>query len=99
MSNELDLALGILDHQLIDADGRRCGKVDDLEVSGIRDGRPAVDALLVGRRHPVRIPWSEVSSVDSAIRLRSEASELGLGRGDDETRRLIEWIPGSHAAE
>ena len=99
MSDELDLALGILDHQLIDVDGRRCGKVDDLELSGIREGRPAVETLVCGRRRPVRIPWSEVSSVDSAIRLRSKASELGLGQGDDEARRLVEWIPGSHAAE
>jgi hypothetical protein len=28
----LDLAEGLLDHQLVDVVGRRCGKVDDLEL-------------------------------------------------------------------
>ena len=45
---ELDLALGVLDHQLLDADGRRCGKVDDLELEGIREGDPRVAAILAG---------------------------------------------------
>ena len=99
MSDEIDLALGILDHQRGDAEGRRCGKVDDLELSGIREGKPAVEAILCGRRRRVRIPWSEVSSVDSGVRLRRTASELRLGRGDDRARRLVAWIPGAHAAE
>ena len=34
MSVELDLGLGLLDHQLLDADGRRCGKVDDVAIEG-----------------------------------------------------------------
>jgi hypothetical protein len=34
MSESIDLALGVLDHQLVDSDGRRCGKVDDLELEG-----------------------------------------------------------------
>ena len=45
---DIDLGLGILDHQLVDAEGRRCGKVDDLELEGVADGRPAVAAILVG---------------------------------------------------
>jgi sporulation protein YlmC with PRC-barrel domain len=45
---DIDLGLGILDHQLIDAEGRRCGKVDDLEIEGVREGRPAVAAILTG---------------------------------------------------
>ncbi|HKY12230.1 MAG TPA: hypothetical protein VJL85_02700 [Gaiellaceae bacterium] len=48
MSEPLDLALGILDHQLVDADGRRCGNVDDLELTGIQEDAPAVEAILVG---------------------------------------------------
>lgn len=99
MSNEIDLVLGVLDHQLVDVDGRRCGKVDDLELTGIRDGTPAVAAIVCGRRRPVRIPWAEVSSVDSAVRLKRTASELRLGRGDDRARRFVAWIPGSHAAD
>ena len=45
---EIDLGLGILDHQLLDSEGRRCGKVDDLELGGIREGDPRVVAILTG---------------------------------------------------
>jgi sporulation protein YlmC with PRC-barrel domain len=45
---EIDLGLGILDHQLVDSEGRRCGKVDDLELEGVRDGSPRVVAILSG---------------------------------------------------
>ena len=45
---EIDLARGLLDHQLLDSEGRRCGKVDDLELENVRDGAPQVAALLVG---------------------------------------------------
>lgn len=48
MSSVVDLALGILDHQLIDSEGRRCGNVDDLELEGVREGAPRVKAILVG---------------------------------------------------
>jgi sporulation protein YlmC with PRC-barrel domain len=34
MSEELDLALAVLDHQLLDRDGRRCGNVDDVAIEG-----------------------------------------------------------------
>jgi hypothetical protein len=34
MSEELDLGLAVLDHQLLDVDGRRCGNVDDLAIEG-----------------------------------------------------------------
>jgi sporulation protein YlmC with PRC-barrel domain len=45
---EIDLGLGLLDHQLVDCDGRRCGKVDDLELEGVREGEPRVVAILSG---------------------------------------------------
>ena len=45
---EVDLALGILDHQLVDGDGRNCGKVDDLELTGITGDSPEVTEILVG---------------------------------------------------
>jgi hypothetical protein len=48
MSRELDLALGLLDHQLIDSDGRRCGNVDDLELDGVAGGDPRVVEILSG---------------------------------------------------
>jgi hypothetical protein len=46
--SEIDLGLGILDHQLVDCDGRRCGKVDDLKLTGMREGSPEVAAIVVG---------------------------------------------------
>jgi sporulation protein YlmC with PRC-barrel domain len=48
MNREIDLGLGLLDHQLLDSHGRRCGKVDDLELEGIATGEPRVAAILVG---------------------------------------------------
>jgi hypothetical protein len=48
MSEELDLALGILDHQLIDSEGRRCGKVDDLVIEGGPGDEAEVAAILSG---------------------------------------------------
>jgi sporulation protein YlmC with PRC-barrel domain len=46
---QIDLALGLLDHQLVDSEGRRCGNVDDLELDDIRaTPAPRVVAILVG---------------------------------------------------
>jgi hypothetical protein len=45
---EVDIALGILDHQLVDADGQNCGKVDDLEIAGLDGDSPEVVEILVG---------------------------------------------------
>ncbi len=45
---ELDLGLGLLDHQLVDRDGRNCGKVDDLELTAVPGGEPEVASILVG---------------------------------------------------
>jgi sporulation protein YlmC with PRC-barrel domain len=47
---EINLAAGVLDHQLVDSEGRRCGRVDDLELSE-RDP-PSVMTILWGP--PVR---------------------------------------------
>jgi sporulation protein YlmC with PRC-barrel domain len=95
MSESIDVALGLLDHQLVDSEGRRCGKVDDLEIEGVREGKPVVTAILVGRRRQVHVPWGRVEKVDSAVHLKGSARELRLGRGDDRMRRLLEWIPGA----
>jgi len=45
---EIDLGLGVLDHQLVDRDGRKCGNVDDLELTGLSTGTPEVTEILVG---------------------------------------------------
>jgi hypothetical protein len=44
----LDLALTVLDRQLVDREGRKCGRVDDIELSG-GPGQPLiVESLVVG---------------------------------------------------
>jgi sporulation protein YlmC with PRC-barrel domain len=45
---EIDLGLGLLDHQLMDSEGRRCGNIDDLELDGVSAGEPRVVAILTG---------------------------------------------------
>jgi sporulation protein YlmC with PRC-barrel domain len=45
---EFDLGLGVLDHQLVDSEGRNCGNVDDLEIAGVSSGEPEVIEILVG---------------------------------------------------
>ena len=89
--SQLDIALKVLDHQILDAEGRRCGNVDDVALEGDR-----VTAILVGRRRPVRIPWGEVEDVESHVVLRKTAREYGLGKGDDRFRPWIEKLPGAH---
>jgi hypothetical protein len=52
---QVDLAYRLLDLDLVDREGRRCGKVDDLEFSG-RPGEPLhVDAIVTG---PGALPGS-----------------------------------------
>jgi sporulation protein YlmC with PRC-barrel domain len=48
-SQPIDLALGLLDHQLFDCTGRRCGKVDDIDLEGVSEGDPHVAAIVTGR--------------------------------------------------
>jgi len=114
MSEELDIALGVLDHQLLDSTGRRCGNVDDLALEGEPGEEAKVVAILagpgvwreragvigriaawIGGGARVRIPWEEVAEVESHVRLKKEAHEYGLGRGDDRVRGWIAWIPGA----
>ncbi len=54
---ELDLAYRLLDLDLIDSEDRRCGKVDDLELSG-GPGQPTyVAAIIAGPGAlPARFP-------------------------------------------
>jgi sporulation protein YlmC with PRC-barrel domain len=109
-----DLGLNVLDHQLIDRDGRRCGKVDDLVLEGGPGEALVVTAILAGpdvwpgrspwlgrlaawlaRGGRQRIPWEDVDGVQSHVKLKRTAAELGLGRGDDRLRPLVERIPGA----
>jgi sporulation protein YlmC with PRC-barrel domain len=47
-SVDVDIALSILDHQLVDGDGNNCGKVDDLEITGLDGNSPEVVEIIVG---------------------------------------------------
>jgi sporulation protein YlmC with PRC-barrel domain len=111
---EIDIGLRVLDRQLLDKNGRRCGNVDDLAIEGGPGEEPEVVAILVGPGYwpqragwigrlagwigggrRVRVAWSDVDKVDSAVELTREATELGLGRGDDRLRPYFERIPGA----
>jgi sporulation protein YlmC with PRC-barrel domain len=106
----IHLGHNVLDHQLLDKDGRRCGNVDDLAVDGdevvaifsgpgtwsARAGRLGRFAGWIGGGGRVRIPWEEVTKIDSAVHLRRTASEYGLGKGDDRLRPFFERIPGAN---
>ncbi len=48
MNDHLEIGLHVLDHQLLDKDGRRCGNVDDLMIEGGAGEQAEVVALLVG---------------------------------------------------
>ena len=48
MTKTIDVGLNLLDHQLLDADGRRCGKVDDIALEGAPGGDFEVVAILCG---------------------------------------------------
>jgi hypothetical protein len=110
-STPVDLALGILDHQLVDAEGRYCGKVDELELSGLDRETPEVAEILVGGNawrtrgllgrlaarlagDAVHVPWSEVESLSSVVKLKRTAAELRLDRGDERWAKLVGKLPG-----
>ena len=109
-SSPVDLAQGVLDHQLVDADGENCGKVDELELRLDGDS-PQVAEILVGGNawrsrgllgrlaahlagDAVHVAWSEVDSVSSVVKLKRTAAELRLNRGDERWAKLFTKLPG-----
>ena len=111
---EFDIGLHVLDHQILDKNGRRCGNVDDIAIEGGAGETSEVVAILVGPGYwgaragwigrlagwiggngKVRVDWSEVERIDSAVRLKSDATTLGLGAGDDRLRPYLDKIPGA----
>jgi sporulation protein YlmC with PRC-barrel domain len=114
LSERIDLGLRVLDRQLLDVDGRRCGKVDDLAIEGGPGEQARVVAILsgpdvwrqragwigrlaarLGGHGRVRVRWEDVKEVGAHVELKRSASELGLGRGDDRLRPLLDRIPGA----
>jgi sporulation protein YlmC with PRC-barrel domain len=56
--NEFDVAYRILDDDLLDCDGRRCGKVDDVELQGEPGGPATITHILVGAGAMIpRLSW------------------------------------------
>jgi len=47
--DRMDLVYRVLDDQLVDVDGRRCGRVDDLEFDGDLGAPPRLYSMLSGR--------------------------------------------------
>jgi sporulation protein YlmC with PRC-barrel domain len=47
-AERMDLIYRVLDDQLVDVDGRRCGRVDDLEFDGDVGVAPRLHAILSG---------------------------------------------------
>ena len=108
LMTQIHIGRNVLDHQLLDRDGRRCGNVDDLAIEGGR-GAPKSSrsssgpgywpqragwlgrlAGRLGGSGRVRVPWDEVTKVDSAVQLRAHGGGVGLGKGDDRLRPFLE---------
>lgn len=81
----IDLALGILDHQIVDSEGRRCGKVDDLELELREAMEPRVVAIVVGpgawrRRGRIGRLAAWLARSDREVRIPwEEVAEVGAG--------------------
>jgi hypothetical protein len=52
-------------------------------------------AKLIFGRQITRVPWGEVSVITERVKLRSRASELGLGGADRKASRLVGRLPGA----
>jgi sporulation protein YlmC with PRC-barrel domain len=52
--SKIHIGRNVLDHQLLDKDGRRCGNVDDLAIEGGAGETAEVVAILAGPRY-----WSQ----------------------------------------
>jgi sporulation protein YlmC with PRC-barrel domain len=79
-TQELDLAFGVLDHQLVDSEGRRCGKVDDLEIEATPGDGAEVTAILAGTGYwAIRVhgPFRHIASRLGGSTVRIDWEEVG----------------------
>jgi sporulation protein YlmC with PRC-barrel domain len=87
MDERLDLVYRVLDDQIVDVDGRRCGRVDDIELIGAAGAPLEIGGLLTGRgTYAARIPR----------RLRALATRLF---GDDVRGATVHRVPWSEVED
>jgi sporulation protein YlmC with PRC-barrel domain len=94
LTDSIDLGLNLLDHQLLDAEGRRCGKVDDLALEGGPGEELELVAILSGPgvwRARVRLVGRAAAWLGGGGRVRiswDDVAEVGshvkLGKRADE---------------
>jgi hypothetical protein len=53
----------------------------------------AAKMIFGGQR--TRVPWGEVWVITERVKLKSRASELGLGVADRKASRWVRWLPGA----
>ncbi|HYY32528.1 MAG TPA: hypothetical protein VE693_02945 [Gaiellaceae bacterium] len=78
---EMDLAVRLLDQQIVDWAGRRCGNVDDIAIDGEPGKAATVKALLVGpgatqRRRPRLLGFFAGPSFGDASEVEVPWSEI-----------------------
>lgn len=89
----LRLGLQLLDRQLLDRDGRPCGKVDDVELAVGDDGTPVVTALRSGPGVLARrLGWRWGDWLERAHR------RLAGGEGEEPSRIPMGWVANIGAA-
>jgi len=87
MEDRFDLVYRLLDDQIVDVDGRRCGRADDVELIGDPGGPLHVAALLAGPgTYAARLPR----------RLRALARKLF---GEDVRGTTVRRIPWSEVED
>jgi sporulation protein YlmC with PRC-barrel domain len=87
MDDRFDLVYRLLDDQIVDVDGRRCGRVDDIELIGAPGEPLRIGALLTGRgAYAPRIP----------ARFRGLARKLF---GDDVRGATVQRVPWSQVED
>jgi sporulation protein YlmC with PRC-barrel domain len=83
LSGSFDLGLALLDRQLLDSEGRRCGKVDDVALEGGPGDPLEIAAILSGppvlrRRAPIAGRLATLFGGDGRVRVPwAEVVEVG----------------------
>jgi hypothetical protein len=104
----IDANVHLLDRTILDADDVPTSVVDDVEFDVEVDGAPVITSLVLGSSivsrffggHPpprtrYRVMWSQIASIESAIKLCVPRSEVDVTWFEDWLRRhVIGPIPG-----